>query len=182
MLFCAGAFAGTMRHGLWLVLVLLLGASLAAAQQSDRHIARVKLDDRGCPAGPNRFCIRPSSVQVDEGEKLVLEVTNAGRVEHNLTAAPGTPETLAEHLHVDRLAPNGTATVRIPWANMSAAREQAGSRNLTLQCGFPGHAALGETLILSIGPAETQQPQPGFGALAAVAGVAVAALLVQRRT
>lgn len=152
--------------------VLLAPASLAQDQADTRRV-QVTLQDEGCPAGPDRFCVQPSEITVDEGRTLVLEVENRGHVRHNLTAAGSSPRVLAEAVDVAPLPPNGSTEVTLTWETLESASEDAGSSQLVLACGFDGHEDLGERLTLQIGEDE-EQPQPGFGAWAALAAVGLA--------
>lgn len=163
------------------VVLLAVPAALAQDEAPEKRRVRVNLTDQGCPSGPNRFCVLPSRIQVDEGRTLVLEVQNTGRVRHNLTAASESPDVLAKQIEMAPLAPNGTATVRLTWETLLQAREAAGSANLTLACGFDGHAALGERLTLTVGEPSQEQPQPAPGAAWLLLGGAAAALALARR-
>lgn len=169
-----------------IVLALVLGLAFSmvpaslAQDAADTRRVQIELRDEGCPAGEGRFCVLPGTIEVNEGRTLLLEVTNAGQVRHNLTVAPGSPPVLADALDVAPLAPNGTTTVELPWETLSTAREEAGQRNLTLECGFDGHADLGEQLIIAVGQPAEEQPQPGFGLLAGLAALGVSAVLYRR--
>lgn len=169
-----------MRRALAVLAAALLLAPAGVAQEEQQTRRTVHLTDHDCEAGPDRFCIRPSSVTVHEGEKLVLEIVNRGQVDHNLTADPAVPEAVAEHVQTEPIPPNDSARVEIPWEALSTAREEMESSNLTLECGFDGHAALGERLTVTIGDAE-QRPQPGFTVWAALGGISLAALAWSRR-
>lgn len=174
------------EHLAVLALVVLAGFALAGVQAQDerpRRTVNVTLDDDGCPDGPDRFCAQPAEVTLEDGTDLVLRVTNEGRIEHNLTFAPGTAPTLAKHGMNGTLAVNDTQQIRIPWPDVEAGLEGSDHANLTLQCGRDGHAALGETLRLHVPSlaASDENPQPGIGAVAAVAILAGAALLRARR-
>lgn len=166
------------RLGLAAALFLVLVPAVAAQDAADTRRVEVSLQDEGCPAGPDRFCVRPAEVTADEERRLVLEVTNEGSVRHNLTAAPGSPEALAEAVDVAPLAPDETAEVALSWDTLSAAREAA-EGPLELVCGFEGHAALGERLVVQVGAGE-QNPQPAPGAPLAALAVVGAALVLRR--
>jgi hypothetical protein len=156
---------------------LLIAAALALAPVSaqddrPRRVENVTLEDEGCPAGPDRFCVQPSEVTLEEGTDLILRVTNEGRVEHNLTFATGTPGSLAKHGMNGTLAVNDTRRLAIPWP----AVEEAGQVNATLHCGQEGHAALGETLRVHVPSlAADERPQPGPGALATLGALGAVA-------
>lgn len=169
-----------MRRALAVLAAALLLVPVGLAQEEQQTRRTIHLTDHDCEAGPDRFCIRPSSVTVHEGEKLVLEIVNRGDVEHNLTAGPAVPEAVAQHVQTEPIAPDDSARVEIPWEALSTAREEMESGNLTLGCGFDGHAALGERLTVTIGDPE-ERPQPGFTTWAALAAISLGALAWSRR-
>lgn len=170
---------------LGLLVLLSLFAPSTGAQEDDEVLRtlEVQLMDEGCPEGADRFCISPAEIELEEGHTLVLEITNEGRVSHNLTFAPGTPAPLADHGMNGTLAPNETVELRLPWSAIEEAFEQSGQSELVLQCGVDGHATLGERIVLTV--AESMQgeerPQPGPGAVLALAVLIAVAALVRRR-
>lgn len=171
-----------MRRTWVLVAVAVLLSPVVLAQDGSKtRRVQVQLQDEGCPKGEGSFCVRPGQIQVSEEQTLVLEVTNAGQVRHNLTTAPGTPSALADAVSMAPLEPDETATIRLAWDVLDTAREENEARNLTLVCGFEGHAALGEQLVLSVGPAEAERPQPGFGVWATLAALGVAGVAAYKR-
>jgi len=170
-------------RGLIVAGVLLAAAIVvpATAAQDDRprRAVNLTLQDEGCPAGPDRFCVQPGNVTLEEGTDLVLRVTNEGRIAHNLTFADETAPSLAKHGMNRTLAADETQRLQIPWP----AIEEAGQPNATLECGRDGHAALGEVFTIHVPSlAESdERPQPGFGTLGALAAVSVGAWAARRR-
>ncbi len=164
-----------------LALVVSIVPVAVGQDEADTRRVEVELEDEGCPAGEGRFCVLPSTITVNEGRTLLLEITNGGEVRQNLTAAPGSPAVLREAVDLAPLEPNGTATLELAWEDLEAARGEVEGRNLTLSCGFDGHADLGETVVLTVGEAAEEQPQPGVGVVAGVAAIGVAALVARRR-
>jgi hypothetical protein len=168
--------------GWWLALGLLLVAGFAlggalAQDERPRRLVNVSLQDEGC-GQPDRFCVEPASITLEEGTDLVLRVTNDGRVEHNLTFGPEAPAALANQSMNGTLAVDETQRMRIPWP---AFEEGLGEEtNATLHCGREGHAQLGERLTIQVpslaASDERPQPAPGTWAGLAVLGVVAVAL------
>lgn len=166
-----------------LVLAGLAAAPALAQDERPRREVNVSLADDGCPSGPDRFCARPGTVTLEEGADLVLRVRNEGRIPHNLTFGPEAPDALAGHGMNGTLAPNESQRLRLPWPAVSEGLGDSGQGNVTLRCGFEGHAALGERLTVHV-PAlagSGQRPQPGPGAWLALAAVGFAAWVARRR-
>lgn len=171
---------GPMRRLLLLLIVLLVLIPLAVAQDgADTRRMGVEVRDEGCPAGGDGFCIQPGEIQADEGRTLVLEVHNNGTVRHNISAQAGSPDVIQEALDERALEPGTSTTVRLSWDVLEDARDAMDGRTLVLECGFHGHAALGERLVIHVGE-EEERPQPGFTAGLALLAV-FAALVVSRR-
>lgn len=166
-----------------LVLAGLVAVPGLAQDERPRRVVNVSLDDQGCPAGPDRFCVTPDSVELEDGADLVLRVTNEGRIEHNLTFTPDTPERLAKHGTNGSLAPNESQRVRIPWPAVEESLGEDGRVNATLECGFDGHAELGERLTIHVPSlAEaSERREPGPGVWAALALGVGAVLLARKR-
>lgn len=161
-----------MRRLCVLLALLLAVASVAIAQDgADTRRMGVEIHDEGCPAGEDRFCIRPGEIQADEGRTLVLEVHNNGSVRHNISAAAGSPEVIQAALDEGPIEPGDSRTIRFTWEDLEQAREEIEGRTLAFECGFQGHAALGERLVIHVGD-EEERPQPAF-----TGGVALFALL-----
>ncbi len=167
---------------LCLVLAFLLAMVPVAMAQDGADTRRmgVEIQDEGCPEGDDQFCIQPGAIQADEGRTLVLEVHNNGTVRHNISAAEGTPSVIQDVLDEKILEPGDTATIRLSWDVLEEAREEMDGRTVVLECGFPGHAALGERLVIHIGD-EEEQPQPGFTGGVALLAVLAALLFAGRR-
>lgn len=166
------------------LLVTSLAVGIVAAQdERPRRVANVSLEDEGCPQGPDRFCVQPSSITLEDETDLVLRVENEGRIEHNLTFGEDAPERLAKHGMNATLAPNETQRLRIPWDALSESLDELGQANATLHCGQDGHAALGERLRIEVPSlaASEERPQPGPGAWAALAALGVVAIAARRR-
>lgn len=169
-----------MRRVCLVVLVVLAVSPVALAQDdADTRRVAVEIHDEGCPGGEDRFCVLPERIEADEGRDLVLEVTNEGAVRHNVTAAG--VDALEQALDERVLEPGEEATIELSWEVLSEAREEIGDRRVALECGFDGHADLGERVVILVGE-EEQQPQPGFTGSLAVLGVLVAALVAWRRS
>lgn len=169
-----------------LAAVLLAPAvvGVAAAQEDrPRRVANVTLQDEGCPQGPDRFCVQPSTVRLEEETDLVLDVTNQGRIPHNLSFPVDAPAVLAEHGMNGTLDANETQRLRIPWDALAAGLEETGRANATLHCHREGHAALGERLSIEVPSlaASEERPQPGPGAWGALAVLGVVALATRAR-
>lgn len=163
--------AGTMAQAKGLLvagLLLLASVSFVASAQEDRprRVVNVSLEDEGCPEGPDRFCVRPANVTLEEDTDLVLQVANEGRIAHNLTFAEGTPAALAAHGMNGTLEANETTRLRIPWTAIEDGLGETGEANTTLECGRDGHAALGERFRIEVPSlaASEENPQPGVGA------------------
>lgn len=163
-------------------LLALAALGLAAAQDDNpQRVANVSLEDEDCPEGPDRFCVQPGSIELEEGTDLVLHVTNEGRIEHNLTFAHGS-QALADRGTNGTLAPGESQRVRVPWQAFEDGLAD-GQTNATLHCGRDGHAALGERLRVEVPSlaASEERPQPAPGAWALLAVLAGAALVRRRK-
>lgn len=166
-------------RALALAAICLTAVLLPIVHAASPRTIEVTLTDQDCPDGDDRFCIQPAPIVIADGDTVTLNIRNEGQVQHNLTFQPGTPEVLAQHATGQAIAPNGTLEVEIPWEDIEAAIEAADTRSFTLECGFEGHAALGETATFTIEGGESQNPQP-LGWPLAVAGLLGAALLAGR--
>lgn len=164
------------------VAVWLAGMGIAQEDRPRRDV-NVTVEDEGCPQGPDRFCVRPAEVELEEGTDLVLNVANAGRVNHNLTFDPDTPGPLAERGMERALEPNETRRIRLSWDVIEESLEEAGTDTVRMHCGLPGHAALGERFTIHVPALASgeEQPQPGPGVWAVLSVLAVAAYLGRSR-
>ncbi len=165
------------------LVVWTMGMGVGAAQDDrPRREVNVTLEDEGCPQGPDRFCVQPADVSLEDETDLILYVENKGRVAHNLTFAPGTPSALAERGMNASLAVNETKRIRIPWPVVDEALGGTEEDTVIMQCGLSGHAALGEVLRVEVPSlaATEEQPQPGVGIIALGAILAGAAIAKRR--
>jgi hypothetical protein len=174
-----------MRDSRWpvaLLLASLVAASAMTGAQRPRQEVNVTLDDRDCPNGPDRFCVTPGNVTLAENSDLILHVENAGRIPHNLTFAPDTPDALAVHGPNATIPANQTERLEIPWPAAETAFEEIDGTNVTLVDPQQGHASLGERMVLEV-PSMAQaeeQPTPGPGVWASLAMVGAALVLRAR--